>query len=92
MAVVQSKYRNRANATPQKMTIWIVVDDPPHSDYAEEFAGLDDLAEELKRLVQEKVSEHRNKSSVKWSSGRPLCRVRVGVGVGIQIMTQEWPK
>ena len=92
MAAVQSKYRNRAKATPQKKTIWIVVYDPPHSDYAEEFSDLDDLAEELRRFVQERVSEHRNKSNIEWSSGEPYGRVQAGAGVGVRIVTQEWPE
>ena len=44
MATVQQEYRSRMKATPQKKTIWIVVHDPPHSDYASDFPDLDHLA------------------------------------------------
>ena len=92
MATVQQEYRSRMKATPQKKTIWIVVHDPPHSDYASDFPDLDHLVEELGRFVREKVVEHRHKSTARWSSGGPQCRVQTGVGVGIRVMTQEWPE
>lgn len=78
MSVVQTSYSRRK--PPTKKTIWLVVDDPIHSEYDEAaFPSAEDLVEELKQKARQVLSAHADKSSKQWSRQGPANTVRAGM-------------
>ena len=78
MAIVQREY-SRRSAPPEKKTVWLVVDDPIHSEYDEAFPAVEELKSELMKGIRAILATHRGKSSIRWSDGSPANSVRAGV-------------
>lgn len=63
---------------PERKTIWIAIDDAPHSDYDEAFPDVDELVQELVKAVTRIVTEHEGRATTRWFPEKPRIQIRSG--------------
>ena len=65
---------------PKSQSIWLVVENPPHSEYEPRFPSLDDLKTEMKEALQTIVRAARSEAAnTQFLSGGPSGEVEAGI-------------